>query len=179
MCIYFLFLLGADEIEYANEEVRRMAEAQKRDLESIAIPSDNMNDDNGNENNNKSNNKNNKTIGRKIKNMMQKRRTKNNNSNSKSPDDDENKEPRRIHVKDASQMSQILNGSSDFDSDLHCALVRSSNETSELDRVCAASLEEAKCNKKKMQEEEDLAVATALSLSLKDSRKKCTLFREP
>lgn len=148
---------GAEVIEYANEEVRRMAEAQKQDLECVHVPN------NSNCSSNTKDTKN-RRLGNRIMKLMKRR-----NKNGKDSDDDnETNDKMRVSVKKGSGMDEVLNGSQEFvsnDYDLECALANSMLESNDLERVLARSLHDS-CGKQ-IDEEEEIALATALSLSMK------------
>jgi hypothetical protein len=150
---------GACVIEYANEEVRRMAEAQKQDLECVHLPHNN------NDSNAKDSKNHNRRMGNRIMKLIKRR-----NENGKGSDSDNGtNERRRVSVKKGSGMHNILNESQKFvnnDYDLECALANSMSESNDLERVLAKSLHDS-CGKEKDEDEEELALATALSLSMK------------
>ena len=152
-----------------------MAEVQKRDLECIIVPNNTSNDNgSGSGSAKKKNTK--KGARSRIKGLMMRRRKKNetqeeeddNNNDDNNDDEGDNdnnsKKQRRIHVKRDSEMADFLNGSSfpsEFsynpDNDLEYALLKSTNETDV-------------GSQRKIEEEEELALATALSLSINEQR---------
>ena len=140
---------GAEAIEYANEEVRRMAEAQKQDLECVTVP-------NGN-----GDKKEKKKFGARVMSKL-----KGGSFRRKSGVSKNGANNNAIQVKKNSQMSDFLQGSSLFspefhhhnnpDSDFEIALAKSANEESNSIRT-----------QQKRKEEEELAIAMAMSLSVK------------
>jgi len=152
---------GAQNIEYANEEVRRMAEAQKKELECVSIPSKNNNGvDKGGKKG---------KITERVFRLM--RRSK------KNVQDEKNTNTKAITYKKDSDMARILQESKDLyydpDTDLEYALVKSVNETTSykdnLEYALAQSANETTANSEHLEEEEELALAKAMSLSMKET----------
>lgn len=138
---------GAEVIEYANEEIMRMAEAQKRDLECVSVQ-------NGN-----GKKKEKKKLGARVMSRLRRGSFKRKNKVSKN---DVNSNA--VQLKKNSRISEILQESSrefydnsnEPDANLQMALAKSASE---------------ECNEihtqRERREEEQLAVAMAMSLSVK------------
>ncbi len=189
---------GAESIQYANDEMRRMAEMQKNDLEGVNISQSNddySGDDhnhvsNRNSNNNLGNNgRGRKLFGTKMKNLFHRRRREKNNDQ----DSAIGRGMRGVTIKEDSLISEFLNESKDGDynpnrNNFEYAIAQSLNDSSnndnnndlsnhmidtrsDLERALALSVTESNGNdfsKSHDEEEEEIALATALSLSLNE-----------
>ncbi len=164
---------GAENIEYANEEVRRMAEIQKRDIESISA--NNTTTSSGGDGDGRVYNSTakvdtscrgsgggggKKSFGKRVMRLM--RRSKRNlidgDENVKGGNENKKNTAKKvIHYRKDSPMHKIIHESSDLyydpETDLEYALAMSANELEGQD---------------KNEEDEEIALATALSLSMKE-----------
>ena len=139
---------GAERIEYATDEVREMAEAQKRDLECVDVL--------GEKNDSNKSDEKSKRFGFRIKNFMNRRRLSNNEISDSAN--------RKVKVREGSEMDEILKGS--FHDDFEKALANSLNEASDMDKALARSINDVQYRERQMEEDEELALAKALSLSM-------------
>ncbi len=179
---------GAESIQYANDEMRRMAEMEKSSLECVTESGDDVliSSDNNNVHSGSGRVVNKKQFGRKVKNLFQRR--KKNNAHSQTIRRGGGN--RQISVREGSLMAEFLNGSKDSDynpnqSNLEYALAQSFNDLttedvngqvengtrSDLEKAIALSVSESQRNMRNSQQEEEddeIALATALSLSLNE-----------